>query len=83
MDALEGAHMARDTLPLKVKIKPVERECQGCVIIGTALCSLCASLVEDETGIRYISLRAMDGDRWRAVQIADLSGAPKVLQRQE
>lgn len=70
-------------MPLKVKIKPVVNDCRGCVIRGSRLCEMCASLVEDASGLRYVALRPMEGDRWRKVDMSDLIGAPEVLQQQE
>jgi len=73
--------MDRDTLALKVAVKPVPKECRGCVIRGSVLCSLCASLVEDSSGVRYISLRPFEGARWRKMDLAkDLIDAPPQLQ---
>ena len=73
--------MDRDTLALKVAVKPVPKECRGCVIRGSVLCSLCASLVEDSSGVRYISLRPFEGERWRKMDLAkDLIDAPGELQ---
>ena len=71
------------TLPLKVTVKPLDREFDRCILIGSRLCVLCSTLVEDSDGVRYVALRAIEGDRWRKVDMADLSGAPEVLQRQE
>ena len=82
MDALEGGNMVRDTLPLKVAVKPLDRECDRCILIGSRLCVLCSTLVEDSEGLRYVALRPIEGDRWRKVDMADLSGAPEVLRRQ-
>lgn len=68
------------TLPLKVKVKPLDRECDRCILIGSRLCVLCSTLVEDSEGVRYVALRAIEGDRWRKVDMSDLIDAPAQLQ---
>ena len=73
--------MDRETLALKVSVKPVALECHGCIIRGSPLCVLCASLVEDAGGVRYVCLRPFEGARWRKMDLAkDLIDAPPQLQ---
>lgn len=67
-------------LPLRIPVRLVERQCGGCLIRGSKLCSLCASLVKDETGKLWISLRPVDnGDGWQKVNVCDLAEPPKAL----
>ena len=65
---------------MKVKVKPLDRECDRCILIGSRLCVLCSTLVEDSEGVRYVALRAIEGDRWRKVDMSDLIDAPAQLQ---
>lgn len=64
----------------KIEIRPVPRKCKGCVMRGSELCPLCATLVADEEGQCYVSLRPLDGDNgWRTMDMQDLTAAPRML----
>lgn len=68
------------TLPLRLSVKPVPRECDICILMGSPLCVYCSSLVEDTEGRRYVCLRPFTGDRWRQVDMVDLAGCPRLLE---
>jgi len=72
--------MDTETLALRIAVKPIARECWRCLIGGSTLCVLCASLVRDESGTRYVCLRPFEGGRWRKVAMTDLIDAPYQLQ---
>ena len=64
-----------------VTVYPVSRECRGCELARAGyLCSLCASLVVDSEGGRWVYLRAIEnGAQGITAARSDLSPAPRLL----
>lgn len=71
-------------LALKVKVRPLQLDCVGCVLRGREICSWCSSLCEDEAGTVYVGPRpfsANDSRRrpWRWRRLQDLGVPPRRL----
>ena len=71
-------------LALKLKVRPLQQNCVGCLLRGRELCTWCASLCEDEAGTVYVGQRpfsANDSRRrpWRWRRIEDLAVPPRRL----